>query len=772
MTQHDPSSDGPGGLTNDSPQTESGQLSVLPEYASPAQAAPATNGSMWLEEPDGGGEGIKISGLLHSMRRRWMLCTGLGVLCATLVAGLLWWFVPVEVEAIALIQVRREQPQVLTQAKSVRGTDRAYELFKATQRDLLKSFFVLHSALDEPGISQIPMVRREDNQIEWLMKELQANMSTESEMIQLTLKGENKDDAVRIVNAVLDAYEEQVINKEIREQTQRLNKLREQTIELDKEKKRASDRFAELSEQSVGVDSEVAKIQQQQLLMEIRDLTHKRSIKEQELSKLMSQFLTTNAVIEAGATQPSEFEILDMLEYDPEYAEAKYELTFAEKELKRLSRMLKPGSIGLMRSQRQIAYQRNELAKLQAEKTPRIVARIRRMKQADPITAKSFISPLRQNIQLINQEIAALDKRITEEEEDFRQKTKVHTELRQVFDQLENMKEFGKTMHEEIQSLEVNLRTDPRIQVIQRATVPRDSNFLIVFLEIAGAWTLVFGLTVLGVALWDYQGKRVNTTKDVDMPHAGLHVVGSLPTLSSQGPWPFSRLDQKSLEVVLNFAVDSIRASLLFNRSRGQLKVVMVTSAQGQEGRSTVASQLAVSMARAGKRTLLLDADVRNPQQHLVFSVNGHQGFCELLRQEVSVENAVQDASVDNLWLLAAGRYDQRSMQALSGPTAKTVFQQLREHFDMVIVDIGPVLTSADALLVGQHVDTALISVRRDVSQIPKIYSACDRLRSVGIDIMGAVVNGAGTEIRQNELQAVRNQAALPDSRTEEVVTS
>ena len=66
-------------------------------------------------------------------------------------------------------------------------------------------------------------------------------------------------------------------------------------------------------------------------------------------------------------------------------------------------------------------------------------------------------------------------------------------------------------------------------------------------------------------------------------------------------------------------------------------------------------------------------------------------------------------------------------------------------------------------MLVGQHVDTSLISVRRDVSQIPKIYAACDRLRAVGVHIMGCVVNGAGTEIRPNELQAAASAPALPE---------
>ena len=277
---------------------------------------------------------------------------------------------------------------------------------------------------------------------------------------------------------------------------------------------------------------------------------------------------------------------------------------------------------------------------------------------------------------------------------------------------------------------------------------------------------LFFGSVVVGIALWDYQAKRVSTTKDLDGPGRGIRVVGSLPMLDGQksgGLWPFSRMDDRALEVVLNFSVDSIRAALLYNRSAEKIKVVMISSAQGQEGRSTLASQLAVSMARSGVRTVLVDADIRNPQQHLVFGVGGDGGFCEVLRGTQTIAQAVQQTAVAGLNVMASGRFDQASMQALSSERARAVFNDLRSQFDFVIIDVGPVLTSADAMLVGQHVDTALVSVRRDVSQLPKIYAACDRLRSVGIHIMGCVVNGAGTEIRPNELQAAASAPALPE---------
>ena len=215
----------------------------------------------------------------------------------------------------------------------------------------------------------------------------------------------------------------------------------------------------------------------------------------------------------------------------------------------------------------------------------------------------------------------------------------------------------------------------------------------------------------------------------------------------------------------MNVSVDGIRTALLYNRHVAQ--VVMVTSATGQEGRSTVASQLAVSMARVGKRTLLVDGDLRSPQQHLVFGVEARAGLCEMLRGEATAEQTILPTAAENVWLLVAGRCDQIALQGLAGEQANQVFQNLRERFDVIILDSSPVLTSADALLLGQYSDTTLISVRRDISQLPKVNAACDRLTSVGIHVLGAVVNGTDVEVRHGELSVAEvdvDQPALTDA--------
>ena len=743
------------------------QLPAVSEGASTGTAVAPLGGAAWLEEPDAG-EGIRFGSFLHSLRRRWMMAAGWGLLLATSLAAVLWWLIPENYEAVAYLQVLPE-PDSLLGKPQYKGTDKAYEIFKQTQKELLTGPLVLTAALRQPGISQLPMIRDEgDTVVEWLMDELSAVTSPEVQMIIVRLKGPDKDQPVKIVDAVLNAYNEEIVMAERTDQNRLLQILTSELTAktLDYEKKQRD--FNALADKSLAVpDSEATQLASRLAVSELADLSRKKQKVEEQYSEAMRQLQMTQSAIQAGRQTPSDFWIDEELERDYEYFDQKQMIDQMEKQYRYVSGIARQDSASLLRLGQQMAIANRELEKLKAEKKPRIVAKIQRMVGADEWSVNSVIGPLRAQIGMLQQEWKLIEKEYAKKREEFKELSRASTELLTKKQELVNLEEYLKELAMRTDSLSVNLRQPARVKTLQKASVPKEeSDWKLKWAEIAGAWLLVFGGTLVGIALWDYQGKRVNSTKDVDGPGTGLRVVGSLPLLdgnASRGLWPFSRMDDRQLEVVLNFSMDSIRAALLYSRATDKIKVVMIASAQGQEGRSTVASQLAVSMARSGLRTLLVDADIRNPQQHLVFGVSGERGFCDMLRGNVNTVQAVQPTAVEGLWIMAAGRLDQACLQAMSSEKARSLFSNLRSRYDFIVIDVGPVLTSADALLIGQHVDTALISVRRDVSQIPKIYAACDRLRGVGVHVMGAVVNGAGTEIRRNELNAVTHAPALPE---------
>jgi capsular exopolysaccharide synthesis family protein len=189
-------------------------------------------------------------------------------------------------------------------------------------------------------------------------------------------------------------------------------------------------------------------------------------------------------------------------------------------------------------------------------------------------------------------------------------------------------------------------------------------------------------------------------------------------------------------------SIDNIRTALLHSSHAESIHTVMITSSLEKEGKSTVASQLAASLARSGRRTLLIDGDLRRPTLHQLFELPQDPGLCELLREEVDLEDVVRPTRVAGLWMVSAGRVDQEAVQSLAQEGLREPFVRLREEFDFVLIDAGPVLTDADALLFGQYVDGVILSILRDVSQVPRVFEACERLRSVDLRLLGAVVNG------------------------------
>jgi capsular exopolysaccharide synthesis family protein len=209
-------------------------------------------------------------------------------------------------------------------------------------------------------------------------------------------------------------------------------------------------------------------------------------------------------------------------------------------------------------------------------------------------------------------------------------------------------------------------------------------------------------------------------------------------------------------------SIDAIRTLLLHDAASQGTRVVMVTSAVEGEGKTTLAAHLASSLARAGRKTLLVDADLRQPALHQLFELPLQPGFSEVLLGEVEVVDSVQATTLDGLSVITAGQWDREVILSLARDGVEGIFERLREEFDFIIVDSHPVLPATDSLLVGQQADAVLLSVMRQLSQMPRVYGAAQRLTALKIRVLGAVVNGADVE---EVVPTVESPAAVLEQR-------
>jgi capsular exopolysaccharide synthesis family protein len=326
--------------------------------------------------------------------------------------------------------------------------------------------------------------------------------------------------------------------------------------------------------------------------------------------------------------------------------------------------------------------------------------------------------------------------------------------------ELEQLEQIANDMSIKLESLDVEANAPEQIRQIQPAIASKGMNKTQQLgISVLGAGA-VFALTCFGIGYVEFRSRRLNGPDQVD-EGLGIRVVGTLPSLASR-----QALDPTHPIVAqLTESIDGVRTILMHDSTAHRRQVVLVTSAATMEGRTTVASQLAASLARAGRRTLLIDGDLRRPALHALFDVPLEDGLCEVLRAEVDVADVIRPTHAEGLWLLTAGYCDIDAIHALATEQMQPVFDKLRAEYDFVIIDGAPVLGMSDALIFGQYSDGAILSVRRDHSQMPKISHAAELLRGVGIRIIGAVVNGvpakADDRIVQLRLIAPKSEREL-----------
>jgi capsular exopolysaccharide synthesis family protein len=295
--------------------------------------------------------------------------------------------------------------------------------------------------------------------------------------------------------------------------------------------------------------------------------------------------------------------------------------------------------------------------------------------------------------------------------------------------EIEQLSKVTDEMGMRLNATELDISMPNRVELIEEASVPEGSDKL--FRTMLTALAAGAGLVLGGgaVVALEYLRDRLSTSEEVPQ-RVGLRVIGTVP-----------RITRRTNPGTVAERVDGVRA-VLSQTGREAPQVILVTSAVEHEGKTTFASQLAASLARAGKRTLLLDGDLRHPNVHLALGLDLRVGLPELLRGEIVNDEAVQPTGVEGLFAVTGGACDYAAITALSRTVTAQILAGFRESFDHVVIDAGPVLAFADVLLLGQSSDVAIVATMRDVSRVPQVTAAVDKLRSVGVRVLGAVVNG------------------------------
>lgn len=194
-------------------------------------------------------------------------------------------------------------------------------------------------------------------------------------------------------------------------------------------------------------------------------------------------------------------------------------------------------------------------------------------------------------------------------------------------------------------------------------------------------------------------------------------------------------------------AFRALRTKLLFSDMSSELKTLLITSAVENEGKTTMAANLAVAYAQQGVRVLLIDSDMRRANLHRIFGVNRAPGLSTLLAGAALPAQAVHSTDIPNLWLLPAGLAPSNPAEMLGGQQVPAVLEYFAKEYDLVVLDSPPVLAAADASIVAAIAHGVLLVVRAGRTERDVITAARDQLSDVGAQLVGAVLNDPDGEI-------------------------
>ena len=196
-------------------------------------------------------------------------------------------------------------------------------------------------------------------------------------------------------------------------------------------------------------------------------------------------------------------------------------------------------------------------------------------------------------------------------------------------------------------------------------------------------------------------------------------------------------------------AYRSLRTNLMFSSVEEPIRSLLVTSAARDDHKSDTLANLAVTFAQSGNRTILVDADLRQPKQHAIWQLEQAPGLSAMMLDDSAISDPpLQSTSVDNLQVITAGELPPNPADLLSGKRMDEIISALGERADYVLFDSPPILAATDAALLGIKLDGALLAIRAGDTRRDHTAQARQALERVHVRIVGAVLTNAPRENR------------------------
>ncbi|MEM6260837.1 MAG: hypothetical protein AAGI37_21530, partial [Planctomycetota bacterium] len=581
--------------------------------------------------------GVDPASLFHSFRRRWLLAICMGSLVGVAAAVGLYTLFPESSSAQQLFQVSSKSNSILDSSLEPVSD---FALFCRTQAVLLRSQFVLNRAISAEGVAQtsffedVPVEKR----WQYLADELSVTFPQNSEVMQLSLSGSAPTEELKlIVEAVTKAYKDEVLYEYKSQRLRPRDILVRSLNKLNKDILRLSEQLHGIRKEKGGgyaptpgqVDP-----QNRMLLAEAMQLQAKVAQLNEQLIALAGDVTQQKALY----TDPQLLEqrVDEAIDGMAETRELEAQLLLLKMQIRdiQLNTSTNRGLAAAAPLQQRYESLLQEVDRFKKETKDQMLDEARRTPSAE---LRLLVQDFQRKSGTMRQQQQAAQVRITEITETLRERGEISSDLVMRQNEIESLRAVADTIALRIAQWDVEADAEDRISEIEGIETNTGINTAQRY-AIAGVGGLgCLALTCFGIAYMEFRNRRLNGPEQVD-EGLGIRVIGTLPSLSGR-----KALDPRHPVVAqLTESIDNVRTALMHDSTSNRRQIVMVTSAAAMEGRTTVASQLAASLARAGRRTLLIDGDLRRPALHNLFDLPLEDGLCEVLRTEAEVTDVIR----------------------------------------------------------------------------------------------------------------------------------
>ena len=717
--------------------------------------------------------------LLKALGRRWLSALLVGLIVAAAAGTAMWCLLP-EPQQTARVQLYAPaiRPHLLFPGDN-RIDGRA---FLQNQAYLIKNQVTFNAALKMDGIADLPVLQEHKTlaeQLRWMESEIKVEFPG-PEFIQISMSGDQPQDLLKLLLAVRKAYLDKIGESENDDRATQLRILKDTMSDYERRSSQAKRRLRQAQAEAGGLD-EINMALMQKIALEdleavkkelnvvrgvIRQLRIEMGLNPDWSEEFVPQYaflasfpfpgLPVNVAVVGllhqepllSGAQVAPEGVEDILANDPIIGPQLKQIHDLEILIAETRQLLNPKVKNPIAEERVSEYQ-NKVDAIRKHIDASIKSMggkafldHKRRQGASKDQTGSQQGRLRAALAMEKAYLAEVDRLALL----TANKNKAGMDFADYKAEIAKFDNILKSAYKKIEAIEIEQKAPAQVKKYGEGAIfmPDATKRKMMFSAGAAGGALVFVL--LAFAWVELQTRKVRTPQEV-VQGLGIRLVGTVPPLSQRTWLGWRRPDSgasRFAQCLLADSVDSAQTFMLHAVRTEKLQIVMITSALAGEGKTSLAGHLAASLARAGRRTLLLDSDLHNPSLHRLFEMSRGPGLSEILCGLIDLPSAIRQTPIPNLWLISAGQQDLVALETLDN--IRQVFEQLRPQYEFILVDSCPVLPVADSLLVGPHVDAVIFSLLRQISRLPRVYAAYQRLAMLGVRILGAVVNGVQQE--------------------------